>query len=435
VQGLEHNILFAQILPPTEMVILITWDLNFFGEKHKMELCIPYLFMEPIMDRLSPVNYFGQSDRTMQNLVKPEFNKIKIPAAIECDCVQISLSSLQKLKKGDLIAVEGLDDGEAFLKWGEQRIEKLEILKGLKGFNILREEDSRSISLRSLLSGKRENSNEGKLDRLTSKIDELSQSLDRKIEELNRGQDLLNDQFLLNETASPADEADFDFISPGDLEFIYDLLSAEPFQLSALLLSLLPHPLAADYLELFDTEEQAELCERVSRMDTVEPRIPVLVSEYLNERIRNYGDKGSFLSCGALKVAEILQHSRRSLEASIIGRLEQSHPETAHQLKKNMFIMEDLVLLTEESLAMIAQKAEPRDLGLGLKALKDEIRERIIAKLPSDVLQKLKPFLKSGRPYRLSMLEEAQHRVISLMRDMEKAGFIFLDEGEFLDGN
>ena len=69
------------------------------------------------------------------------------------------------------------------------------------------------------------------------------------------------------------------------------------------------------------------------------------------------------------------------------------------------------------------------------KPLNSEIRERILAKLSKDALQKLKPILESGRPYRLGMLEEAQHKVISFVREMEKAGLIFLDEKEFRYGN
>ncbi len=435
VKGLEHNILFTQILPPTEMIVLMTWEVSFFGEKHKMELCIPYLFMEPIMDRLSPAFYFGHRDRDMQNMTRPEFNKVKIPGNIECDCGEISLVGLLTMKKGDLIAVEGLDDNEAYLKWGGRRIEKLEALKGLKGFNILRKQTAGTITLKNLMTGKREDSSGDKLDRLTSKIDNLSQTLGRKIEELNLGQDLLNDQILLNETSTSPDAGNFEFITPGDFEFIYDLLSPEPYQLNALLLSLLPAPIAAVYLERFDSLEQSELCERVSSMDLVEPRVSALISDYLNRGIRNYEGRGSNKSSGILKTAEILQYSRRSLEASVMAHLEQNHPDTAVLLKENMFVMEDLVILTEDSLALVARKADPQDLALGLKPLNNGIKERILAKLPEEALQKLKPIIDSGRPYRLGMMEEAQHRVISLVREMEKAGLIFLDEKEFRDGN
>ncbi|MDC7234008.1 MAG: FliG C-terminal domain-containing protein [Spirochaetales bacterium] len=434
VKNMEHNILFAQILPPTEMVILLTWEVTMFGESHKMELCIPYLFMEPIMSRLSPIHYFGLREREMQNLRKPEFNKVKIPGRIECDCKEISLDELLNMKKGDIISVEGLDEGKALLSWGDRRIEKLKVLKDFKEFSIVKEE-VQDTDLLKLLSGNNENSSEHKLDLLTSKLDELSQNLDRRIAELNQGQDLLNDQILLNETSSLPDAADFDFINQGDLEFICDLFNTEPFQLNALLLSLLPSPLAAGYLENFNSEEQAELCERISHTDLVEPGIPILISEYLNERIRNFGNQKNFLSSGILKTAEILQHSRRSIEASVINQLESRHPETAQQLKENMFVMEDLVILTEESLNMVAQKADPRDLALGLKPLNEEIKERILAKLSKETIQNIKPILDSGRPYRLGMMEEAQHNVISLVREMEKAGLIFLDEEEFRDGN
>ena len=100
-----------------------------------------------------------------------------------------------------------------------------------------------------------------------------------------------------------------------------------------------------------------------------------------------------------------------------------------------MFVMEDLVILTEESLNMVAKKAEPRDLALGLKPLNGEIKERILAKLSKETLLRIKPILESGRPYRLGVMEEAQHNVISLVREMEKAGLIFLDDGEFRDWN
>ena len=434
VKNMEHNILFTQILPPMEMVILLTWEVTMFGEPHKMELCIPYLLMEPIMSRLSPINYFGPRERDMQNLKNPEFNNVKIPGYIECDCKEISLENLLNMKKGDLISIEGLDEGEAYLSWGKKRIEKLKVQKDLKGFSIVQQE-TRSKNLLKLISEKKETGSEIKLDQLTLKVDELSQNLDRKIAELNQGQDLLNDQILLNETSSLSDAAGFNFISHGDLEFIYDLFNAEPFQLNALFLSLLPSHLAAGYLESFNAEEQAEICERISRMELVEPKIPILISDYLNERIRNYGNQKNFLSSGILKTAEILQHSRRSIEASVINQLESSHPEIAVQLKENMFVMEDLVILTEESLNMVAKKAEPRDLALGLKPLNGEIKERILAKLSKETLLRIKPILESGRPYRLGVMEEAQHNVISLVREMEKAGLIFLDDGEFRDWN
>lgn len=109
-QGMETNPLFTQVIPPTEMVILVTLDLKIAEISGLMNLCYPYILLEPVLNRLSSQFWFASSKKSFTpediNTLKDRLKEAMIPVDVELGKTEISIRDMLNLEIGDVIKLE-----------------------------------------------------------------------------------------------------------------------------------------------------------------------------------------------------------------------------------------------------------------------------------------------------------------------------------------
>ena len=135
-------------------------------------------------------------------------------------------------------------------------------------------------------------------------------------------------------------------------------------------------------------------------------------------------DRTGPASGGIQKVVGILNFSPRDTERMVINALDQSDPELAESIKRNMFVFEDMIILDDESIAAVLEQADEQDLVVAMKPLATEERERLLGRFPVDRRERIGASLSALGRVRLVECDAAGFRVVELIRRLEKEGRI-----------
>jgi flagellar motor switch protein FliG len=123
---------------------------------------------------------------------------------------------------------------------------------------------------------------------------------------------------------------------------------------------------------------------------------------------------------------EVLNLADRSTEKTIIEKLEEEDPELAEEIKKRMFVFEDIVLLDDKSIQRVLREVETSDLGKALKSVDDEVKEKIFRNMSKRAVSLMKEDMEFMGPTRLSDVEEAQQKVVNVIRKLEEDGEVVI---------
>jgi flagellar motor switch protein FliG len=139
---------------------------------------------------------------------------------------------------------------------------------------------------------------------------------------------------------------------------------------------------------------------------------------------------------GTKALAEILNKANKATESSILRYIEETDPELASQIKSLMFVFEDIVLIDDRGIQKILKHVDKKDLALALKGADDAIKEKIFKNMSERAAQLLKEDLEFLGPVRLKEVEEAQRRIIEVIKQLEDEGEIYVagrgKEDEFI---
>ena len=133
---------------------------------------------------------------------------------------------------------------------------------------------------------------------------------------------------------------------------------------------------------------------------------------------------------GVQALVSILNRSDRTTERSVLGALEERDPELAAQLKKLMFVFEDLLSLDDRSVQLVLRNVDSRDLALALKGASEELREKIFRNMSQRAAEALREDIQLMGRVRRRDVEEAQGRVVDVARRLEESGQIVISRGE-----
>jgi flagellar motor switch protein FliG len=129
---------------------------------------------------------------------------------------------------------------------------------------------------------------------------------------------------------------------------------------------------------------------------------------------------------GVESVVEVLNGVDRTTEKTILDSLEQKDPELAEEIKKRMFVFEDIVTLDNRSIQRVIRECENEDLLLALKVSSDEVKEIIFRNMSQRMADSMKEEMEYMGPVRLREVEEAQSRIVSIIRRLEDSGEIII---------
>ncbi|SFD80674.1 flagellar motor switch protein FliG [Lentibacillus persicus] len=221
----------------------------------------------------------------------------------------------------------------------------------------------------------------------------------------------------------------FHFARRAEPQQILNFIQNEHPQTIALVLSYLAPEQAGDILSELPQEMQAEIAKRIATMDSTSPEIISQVEEVLERKISSSITEDYTQAGGIQSVVEVLNGVDRGTEKTILDTLDIQEPELAEEIKKRMFVFEDIVVLDNRAIQRIIREVVNEDLRLSLKVASDEVKEIIFKNMSQRMAETFKEEMEFMGPVRLRDVEEAQSRIVEAIRHLEEIGEIVIARG------
>ncbi|GBD15857.1 Flagellar motor switch protein FliG [bacterium HR26] len=235
---------------------------------------------------------------------------------------------------------------------------------------------------------------------------------------------------LIERVVATHPPAPFEFLRKSDPRQMATFLQNEHPQTIALILSHLQPVQAAAVLTNLGEDLQAEVARRIATMDRTPPEIINRVEEIMRRRLSSLISQDTRSVGGIGHLVAILTTVDRGTERHILERLTETDPQLAEEVRKLMFTFDDLILLDDRSLQRVLREVDMRDLALALKAARDDLKEHIFSNMSARAAELLREEISYLGPVRIRAVEEAQQRIVSIVRRLEEAEEIVISRGE-----
>ncbi|WP_058303928.1 flagellar motor switch protein FliG [Gorillibacterium timonense] len=234
---------------------------------------------------------------------------------------------------------------------------------------------------------------------------------------------------IINRLTATLQVRPFDFARKADPTQILNFIQNENSQTIALVLSYLQADQASMILSSLPQEKQADVAKRIALMDSTSPEIISQVERVLEQKLSATVTQDYTSAGGIESIVQILNGVDRGTERTILDSLEIQDPELAEEIKKRMFVFEDIVNIDNRSIQRIIRDIENADLQLALKVASEEVREVIFRNMSKRMVETFREEMEYMGPVRLRDVEEAQTRIVSTIRRLEEAGEIIIARG------
>ncbi|NMH71187.1 flagellar motor switch protein FliG [Bacillus sp. RO3] len=234
---------------------------------------------------------------------------------------------------------------------------------------------------------------------------------------------------IINRLTSSLQVKPFDFARRADAAQILNFIQNEHPQTIALILSYLEPQQAGQILSELPQEVQADIARRIAIMDGTSPEVISEVEAILERKLSATVTQDYTQTGGVEAVVEVLNGVDRSTEKTILDALEIQDPELAEEIKKRMFVFEDIVTLDGRSIQRVIRDCDNEDLLLSLKVSSDEVKEVVFKNMSNRMVETFKEEMEFMGPVRLRDVEEAQSRIVAVIRRLEDAGEIIIARG------
>lgn len=231
---------------------------------------------------------------------------------------------------------------------------------------------------------------------------------------------------LIEKIKSMSQVRGFSTLKRADSGQLVNFLSKEHPQTIALILSNLPPDQTADVLGELPEELRVDVAYRIATLGKISPHLLHEIEEVVDSLAESVISEDMSKTGGTQALAEILNKANKSTESSVLSHIEEFDPELASQIKSLMFVFEDIVLIDDRGIQKILKHVDKKDLSLALKGADEAIREKIFGNMSERAAQLLKEDLEFLGPVRLKEVEEAQRRIIEVIKQLEDEGEIYV---------
>jgi flagellar motor switch protein FliG len=249
----------------------------------------------------------------------------------------------------------------------------------------------------------------------------------REVLERSLGADRASE--LIGRLSATIERRPFEFLRRSSPEQIYAFLRNEAPQTVAVVIANLHTTLAAEVLAQLPPEQQAEVALRVGTMTDISPDVTREVENVLRQKLSNVVTQEYSSAGGVKSLAEILNQSDRTTERNVLDSLAQASSELADEVRMLLFTFEDIVKLDDRSIQLVLKDVDAKDLGLALRGVNDEAKERIFANMSERGAEMLREEMEFQPAQKRSVVEEAQGRIVAAIRRLEESGAIIISRG------
>ncbi len=219
----------------------------------------------------------------------------------------------------------------------------------------------------------------------------------------------------------------FAFLQKAESTNLLTFIQDEHPQTIALIVSHLPYYKASEILAGLPQPKQVEVVKRVANMDQTNPEVISEVERGLEARLSNMLMQ-SFEKIGGVEtVAEMLNLVDRTTEKGIMEGLEAEDPDLVEEIRRLMFVFEDILLVNDKGIQAVLKEIENDELALALKTASDELKEKVFRNMSERAATMIKEDMEYMGPVRVSDVETAQQRIVDVVRRLEEAGEIMIE--------
>ncbi len=221
----------------------------------------------------------------------------------------------------------------------------------------------------------------------------------------------------------------FEFIRKTEPSQVLNFIQEEHPQTIAMILSYLSAGQASLILGALPPEKQADVAKRIAMMDRTSPEVIKAVERVLERKLSSLINQDYTIAGGVDSVVAILNTVDRGTEKRIMESLEIEEPELAEEIRKKMFVFEDILLLDDRAIQRVLRDVETNDLEVALKGSNEEVQGAIFKNLSSRQAQMIKEDIEFMGPVRMKDVEEAQQKIVGIIRKLEDAAEIIVSRG------
>ncbi len=231
---------------------------------------------------------------------------------------------------------------------------------------------------------------------------------------------------ILAQLENTIQQAPFHFLKQADSEHLLMYIQDEHPQTISLIMAHLSPKQAAEILGGLTPKKQLEVVKRIARMEQTTPEAIRLVEQGLESRLASIVTQDLESAGGVQSVAEMLNLCDRTTEKGILENLEEADPDMVEQIRKLMFVFEDIILVNDKGIQSMLREVENDELAVALKTASEAMQEKIFKNMSTRAAEMIKENMEFMGPVRLSDVEQAQQRIVDIVRRLEETGEVII---------
>lgn len=234
---------------------------------------------------------------------------------------------------------------------------------------------------------------------------------------------------ILGKVSSTIQRVPFNNLRRTDAKHLFNFIKDEHPQTIALILSYLHPEQASMILASLLPEIQADVARRVAIIDRIAPDVIKEVENILEKKLSLVVTQQDQQTGGIKALVNILSRVDRATEKTILEELEMNDPELTDEIRKLMFVFEDVIKLHDTAIQRVLREVDQKDLARAMRGSNEEVRNRLYKNMSKRAADMLREEIQFMGPVRLRDVEEAQQRIVQLIRRLDEAGEIIIARG------
>ena len=234
---------------------------------------------------------------------------------------------------------------------------------------------------------------------------------------------------LLGKVTKSLKNRQFAFMDKADERSLFSALQNERAQTIALVLSHIEASKAAGVIAQLDEARQIKVVENMAKIEGVSPMALKIVEADMRNKFSNIVTSSNVKVGGIDYVADVMNNLDRSSEKNIFDGLAAYDQELADEIRKRMFVFEDIITMDDRSVQRFVRDCDPRDLVLALKATNKEVAAKLFNNMSTRMAQSIQDDLEITTNVRMKDVEEAQQRIVDIIRGLEEKNEIIILKG------
>jgi flagellar motor switch protein FliG len=231
---------------------------------------------------------------------------------------------------------------------------------------------------------------------------------------------------IIDQVNQTIQSAPFSFLQKAESENLLTFIQDEHPQTIALILAHLKPTQASEILVGLAAAKQVEVVKRIANMEQTNPEVIKEVERGLEHRLSAMITQTFEKAGGVDTVAEMLNLADRATEKSIMEGLEAEDPDLVEQIRRLMFVFEDIMMVNDKGIQSMLKEVDNEDLSLALKTASQDLKDKIFKNMSERAAQLIKEDMEYMGPVRVSDVEAAQQKIVDIVRRLEETGEIII---------